>query len=74
MAAADLQIGSCPMGGFDAEALGKVINLPSNEKVVVLLSLGIAPLDGDNDIKANPFPKYNMLVDELVTTLGKGAL
>jgi hypothetical protein len=61
------------MGGFEAEALGKVINLPSNEKTVVLLAVGTAPLDGDNDLIANPFPKYRMLLDDLVTTLGEDA-
>lgn len=57
------------MGGFDAEALGKVIKLPINEKVVVLLSVGTAPSDGNNDLKANPFPKYRMSLNDLVTSL-----
>ena len=46
-----------------------VLNLPVNEEVAVLLAVGTAPSNDAEDKKANPFPKYNMTVDELVTTI-----
>lgn len=58
-AAADLQLGSCPMGGFDADGVKNVLALPSNETTVALMAVGL-PSDSK---KAVPFPKFRFPVD-----------
>ena len=57
------------MLSLSLQAVGLVLNLPVNEEVAVLLAVGTAPSNDVEDKKANPFPKYNMTVDELVTTI-----
>ena len=49
--------------------MGLVLKLPHNEDVAVLLAIGAAPCNEMEEKKANPFPKYNMTVDDLVTTI-----
>lgn len=39
-AAAELEVDSCPMEGFDKEAFDQILNLPSDRKTVVTLNLG----------------------------------
>lgn len=49
------------------QGVGAALNLPANETVAVLMAVGIAPTSGEDETKANPFPKLNMKVEELVT-------
>lgn len=51
------------------QAVGLILNLPQNEDVAVLLAIGTAPSNASEEKKANPFPKYNMTVDDLVTAI-----
>ena len=51
------------------QAVGLILNLPQNEDVAVLLAIGTAPSNAAEEKKANPFPKYNMTVEDLVTTI-----
>ncbi len=39
-AAAELQIDSCAMEGFDPVAVGEILGLPSNHKALVMLPIG----------------------------------
>jgi hypothetical protein len=43
---------------------------PNTNSNCVLLAIGTAPVD-DNDEKANPFPKYRMVLDDIVIVLDK---
>ena len=53
MAAAEKGIDSCPMEGFDAEGVAKVLELPANVKPAVLVTLGYRV--GDAPVKVR-FP------------------
>lgn len=71
-AAADLRVGSCPMGGFVASDVHKVLSLPAHEVPVAYLAVGNAPSDDPNDKiqkEANPFPKIRMDLSEIVREL-----
>jgi hypothetical protein len=57
------------MISLPVQGVGLVLNLPHNEEVAVLLAVGSAPSNEVEDKNANPFPKYNMTVDELVTII-----
>jgi nitroreductase len=60
MAAAQLRVDACPMGGFSAGKLAKALGLPSHQRPVALLALGCrAP-----DDKARP--KYRLPISDLV--------
>lgn len=50
-----------------AQAVGAVLNLPEDETVAVLMAIGSVATTGEDERKANPFPKLNMTVKELVT-------
>lgn len=50
-----------------AQAVGAVLNLPEDETVAVLMAIGSVPTTGEDERKANPFPKLNMTLEELVT-------
>lgn len=49
------------------QAVGAVLNLPETETVAVLMAVGVVPTTGEDEKKANPFPKLNMKIEELVT-------
>lgn len=53
------------------QGVGAVLNLPDNETVAVLMAIGVAPTTGEDEKKANPFPKLNMKIEELVTMVDK---
>jgi hypothetical protein len=53
------------------QAMSTVLNLPENETVAVLMAVGVVPTTGEDEKKANPFPKLNMKIEELVTFLDK---
>lgn len=44
-ACAELAIDSCPMEGADFDAVGKILELPANQKAVVMLPIGYRPDD-----------------------------
>jgi len=44
-ACAELQVDSCPMEGFDPEAVDKILDLPKNIKSVLLLPIGYRKAD-----------------------------
>jgi nitroreductase/dihydropteridine reductase len=47
VAAAELEIDSCPMEGFDGGAVGEILDLPPSETAVVMLPIGYrAPGEG----------------------------
>jgi nitroreductase len=45
-AAAELEIDSCPMEGFDPVAVGELLGLPDNQKALVMLPIGYR-VEGD---------------------------
>ena len=60
MAAAQLRVDACPMGGFSAGKLAKALGLPSHQRPVALLALGYrAPND-------QVHPKYRLPMRDLV--------
>ncbi len=60
-AAAELQIDSCAMEGFDAGAVGEILGLPSSQVPVVMLPIGYrAPTEA-------PRPKFRLPQTSLVT-------
>ncbi len=47
-ACAELQIDSCPMEGFDPEAVDKILDLPSHLKSVVMMPIGYREKEPDH--------------------------
>ena len=60
MAAAQLRVDACPMGGFSAGKLAKALGLPSHQRPVALLALGYRAPDD------NAHPKYRLPMGDLV--------
>ena len=60
MAAAQLRVDACPMGGFFAGKIAKALGLPSHQRPVGLLALGYRA----SDDKAHP--KYRLPMRDLV--------
>ncbi len=58
-AAAELQIDSCAMEGFDPVAVGEILGLPEVEKAVVMLPIGY------RDASENPRPKVRFSREHL---------
>jgi nitroreductase len=60
MAAAQLRVDACPIGGFSAGKLAKALGLPSHQRPVALLAVGYrAPND-------QAHPKYRLPMRDLV--------
>lgn len=67
-AAADLRIGSCPMGGFNADKVRTVLELPESEVPVAYLAIGIVPSPGSPESKLNDeLFKVRLPTDTLIT-------
>lgn len=62
-ACAELQIDSCPMGGFKADKYSEILGLPETVKPVVIMAIGYR---SDTD---TPRPKTRMSREELVTVV-----
>lgn len=62
-ACAELQIDSCPMGGFKADKYSEILNLPETVRPVVIMAIGYR---SDTDA---PRPKTRMNRKELVTVV-----
>ncbi len=62
-ACAELEIDSSPMEGFDAGAVAKILELPSNLDVAVLLPIGYRADD------ENPRPKFRFSKEKLFTEI-----
>ncbi len=60
-ACAELEIDSCPMEGFDAEAVKKILELPDNLDVSVMIPIGYRATD------ENPRPKFRFSEEKLFT-------
>ena len=45
VAAAEYRIPSCPMGGFDPQEVGKIINIEDHVRICALLALGPEPAE-----------------------------
>jgi nitroreductase len=60
-AAAELQIDSCPMEGFDPGAVGEILGLPESQKAVVMLPIGYRASD------EAPRPKARFSKESLFT-------
>jgi nitroreductase len=61
MAAAQLRVDACPMGGFSPGKLAKALGLPCHQRPVALLALGYRAPEN----KAHP--KYRLPMRDLVT-------
>ena len=68
-AAAELRIPTCPMEGFDSEAVGKEVGVPDTHFVAVLLVVGRQHAD---DKVANPHPQFRFPEAEVIVQLGVG--
>ena len=53
LAAKDIGVDSCWINFFDPEVLGKTLDLPENEEVLMILDLGYGAVD------AKPLPSHN---------------
>ena len=62
-ACAELQIDSCPMEGFDATAVAKILDVPSNLDVAVMLPVGYRAVD------EHPRPKFRFTKEKLFTDI-----
>lgn len=62
-AAAELQIDSCAMEGFDSGAVGDILGLPSSQSVAVLLPIGYRAES------ETPRPKFRIAKEKLVTVI-----
>jgi len=62
-ACAELQIDSCPMEGFDPQAVAKILEVPSNLDVAVLLPIGYRAVD------EHPRPKFRFTKEKVFTTI-----
>jgi nitroreductase len=60
MAAAQLRVDACPMGGFFAGKIAKALGLPSHQRPVGLLALGYRASDDKSH------PKYRLPMRDLV--------
>lgn len=60
-AAAELEIDSCPMEGFDPGAVAEILGLPESQKAVVLLPIGY------RDATESPRPKSRFSKEALFT-------
>lgn len=60
-ACAELQIDSCPMEGFDPVAVGKILEIPENLEVAVMLPVGYRAVD------EHPRPKFRFTKEKLFT-------
>jgi nitroreductase len=60
-AAAELEIDSCPMEGFDPTAVGEILGLPENQKALTLLPIGY------RDPTESPRPKARFSKEALFT-------
>lgn len=61
-AAAELQIDSCAMEGFDSGAVGEILGFPASQTAVVMLPIGYRAPD------ESPRPKFRMPKEKLFTT------
>ncbi len=64
MTAAQLRVDACPMGGFSAGKIGKILRLSSNQRPVALLAVG------HRSTEDTVHPKYRLAMSELVTYIG----
>ncbi len=62
-ACAELQIDSCPMEGFDAAAVAKILEVPSNLDVAVMIPVGYRAVD------EHPRPKFRFAKEKVFTTI-----
>lgn len=62
-ACAELQIDSCPMEGFDPAAVAKILDVPSNLDVAVMLPIGYRAVD------EHPRPKFRFPKEKIFTTV-----
>ncbi|MEI6711726.1 MAG: NAD(P)H-dependent oxidoreductase [bacterium] len=62
-ACAELEIDSCPMEGFDAAAVKKILELPDNLEVAVITPIGYRAND------EHPRPKFRMPKEKLLSTI-----
>lgn len=62
-ACAELQIDSCPMEGFDASEVAKILELPDNLDVAVMLPIGYRAVD------EHPRPKFRFSKDKVFTEI-----
>ena len=60
-AAAELEIDSCPMEGFDPQAVGEILWLPESQKAVVIVPIGY------RDPSESPRPKSRFSKETLFT-------
>ncbi len=61
MTAAQLRVDACPMGGFSASKIGKILGFPSNQRAVALLAVG------HRSTEDSVHPKYRLSMSDLVT-------
>ena len=62
-ACAELQIDSCPMEGFDAAAVAKILEVPSNLDVAVMIPVGYRAVD------EHPRPKFRFAKEKVFTEI-----
>lgn len=62
-ACAELQIDSCPMEGFDASAVAKILDVPNNLDVAVMIPVGYRAVD------EHPRPKFRFPKEKIFTTV-----
>lgn len=62
-ACAELQIDSCPMEGFDAAAVAKILEVPNNLDVAVMIPVGYRAVD------EHPRPKFRFAKEKVFTTI-----
>ena len=62
-ACAELQIDSCPMEGFDTAAVAKILEVPSNLDVAVMIPVGYRAVD------EHPRPKFRFAREKVFTTI-----
>ncbi|MBP7806309.1 NAD(P)H-dependent oxidoreductase [Candidatus Gracilibacteria bacterium] len=62
-ACAELQIDSCPMEGFDTAAVAKILEVPSNLDVAVMIPVGYRAVD------EHPRPKFRFAKEKVFTTV-----
>ena len=62
-ACAELQIDSCPMEGFDAAVVAKILEVPSNLDVAVMIPVGYRAVD------EHPRPKFRFAKEKVFTAI-----
>lgn len=62
-ACAELQIDSCPMEWFDTAAVAKILEVPSNLDVAVMIPVGYRAVD------EHPRPKFRFAKEKVFTTV-----